>query len=124
MGQEAPSGQIFLGVYYAGQEHGLVALFESDREGARCGMTIGALCDRIELQMATGQYYHARAKLAVDRAALQLLPESQRKVFARKACYGDYPPLLDVGVTAVDGQNGAEAGLSGISALNGQFGKD
>jgi hypothetical protein len=124
MGQEAQTGQIFLGVYYAGQEHGLVALFEADQQGARSGMTIGALCDRIEQQMATGQYYHARAKLAVDRAALQALIESQRKVFARKARYGDYPPLVDVGVIADGGHNDVANSLGCASALNGQSGKD
>lgn len=124
MGQEAQTIQSFLGVYYAGQERGLVALFEANQVGSRSSMTIGALCDRIEQQMAAGQYYHARAMLAVDRAALLALIESQRKVFARKARYVDYPTLVEDQVIAVDGQNDAVVRTGCTSVLNGQFGKD
>ncbi len=93
------TSKIFVGVCYAGDEQGLVALFEVIPGQERYYMTISELCDRIEHQMGTGMYYHARTALMVDRAALLALIEAQRKVLALKASHDDFP-VIESGATA------------------------
>ena len=76
-------------------------------------MTISELCDRIEHQMSTGMYYHARTLLMVDRAALLALIESQRKVLALKAAYEDYPTLESGAIAFANTQISWEASVPG-----------
>ncbi|MGB4102421.1 MAG: hypothetical protein WBK91_11015 [Alphaproteobacteria bacterium] len=109
MVQDTQASARFVGVYYAGTDHGLVALFESGADQARYYMTIGELCDRIEHQMGTGMYYNARTMLMLDRVALLALIEAQRKVLALKAAYDDFPALESGVIAFANMQVGWEA---------------
>jgi len=81
----------FVGIFYGGEDNGLVAVFEDKMRG-RSMLTTEELCDRIEAAINSKNPMQKEI-LRVDRFALVALIEAQRRIADGRELAEDYPPI-------------------------------